>query len=189
MGWRFRRGRRPGALTIGNGHDLRSLAPLRLSYGGSSLLGGGEAPVDKRFLQIQLAFVEECLGEDLEDGPQHARVDPLLKPAVACLIRRLPVWQVGPRNAGPQDPQNAIEHSTVLPPRAPSTVVSARQLGQEGPNEDPLPVGEVTWMRRIEKGHPARMAPRYTAIDADDPLAAATALVASNSPEALGHRA
>jgi hypothetical protein len=28
-------------LTIGDGHDLRALAPLRLSYGGSSLLGGG----------------------------------------------------------------------------------------------------------------------------------------------------
>jgi hypothetical protein len=70
-------------LTIGDGHDLRSLAPLRLSYGGSSLLGGGEAPVDKRFLQIQIAFVEERLGEDLEDAPQHVRGDPLLKPAVA----------------------------------------------------------------------------------------------------------
>ena len=96
------------------------------------MLGGGEAPVDKRFLQVQIAFVEECLGEDLEDAPQHARADPLLKPAVACLIRRIPVWQVGPRGAGLQDPQNAIEDGTVLPPRAPSTVVSARQLGLEG---------------------------------------------------------
>jgi hypothetical protein len=55
-------------VTIGDGHDLRSLASLRLSYGGSSLLGGGEAPIDERFLQIQIAFVEECLGEDLEDA-------------------------------------------------------------------------------------------------------------------------
>src|SRR4029434_7979519 len=108
-------------LTIGDGHDLRSLAPLRLSYRGSSLLGGGAAPVDKRFPQIQIAFGEELLGEGLEDAPQHARADPLLKPAVACLIRRIPVWQVGPRSAGPQDPQNAIEHGTGLSPRAPST--------------------------------------------------------------------
>jgi hypothetical protein len=27
------------------------------------------------------------------------------------------------------DPQNAIEHGTVLPPRTPSTVLSARRLG------------------------------------------------------------
>jgi hypothetical protein len=67
------------------------------------------APVDKGVLQIQIAFVEECLGEDLEDAPQHARADPLLKPAVARLIRRIPVWQVGPRSAGPQDPQNDSE--------------------------------------------------------------------------------
>jgi hypothetical protein len=50
------------------------------------LLCGGEAPVDKRFPEIQIAFIEECLGENFEDGPQHARADPLLKPAVAWLI-------------------------------------------------------------------------------------------------------
>ena len=35
-------------------------------------------------------------------------------------------------------------------------------------------------MRRIKKSHPARMAPRHTAIDADEPSVAATALIASN---------
>jgi hypothetical protein len=139
------------------------------------LLGGGEAPVYKRFPQIQTAFIEECLGENFEDAPQHARADPLPKPAVACLIRRIPVWKVGPRSAGPQDPENAIEHGTVLCPRTPSTVLSARQLGQEGRNEVPLLVGQVTAMRRIKKGDPARMAPRPTAIDADEPSVAATA--------------
>ena len=100
----------------------------------------------------------ECLGEDFEDAPQHAGADPLLKPPVAGLIRRIAVRQVGPRGAGPQDPQDAIEHGAVLPPRAPSTVFAARQLGQEGPNEVPLLVREVTGMRRSRKGHPARMA-------------------------------
>ena len=76
-----------------------------------------------------MAFVVECLGEDLKDTLQHTRANPLLKPAVARLIRRIPVWQVGPRSAGPQDPKNAIEHGTVLPPRAPSTVLAARQFG------------------------------------------------------------
>jgi hypothetical protein len=31
-----------------------------------------------------------------------------------------------------------------------------------------------------KKGHPARMAPRHTAIDADEPSVAATELLASN---------
>jgi hypothetical protein len=34
----------------------------------SSLLGWREAAVDKRFLQIQITFVVECLGEDLKDA-------------------------------------------------------------------------------------------------------------------------
>jgi hypothetical protein len=36
-------------------------------------------------------------------------------------------------------------------------------------------VGEVTGMRRIKNGHPARMALRHTAIDFDEPSVAATA--------------
>ena len=108
---------------------------------------------------IQIAFVVECLGKDLEDAPQHARADPLLKPPVAGLLRRIAVRQVRPWGAGPPDPLDAIEHGTVLPPRAPATVFAARQFGQEGPNEDLLLVREVTGMRRSKKGHPARMAP------------------------------
>src|SRR5439155_19705532 len=92
--------------------------------------------------------------------------DPLLKPAVARLIRRIPVWQVGPRSAGPQDPHKAIEHGTGLCPRAPSTVLSARQLGQEGPTEVALLVGDVRGMRRSRKDHPGRMARGHTAIAA-----------------------
>ena len=34
---------------------------------------------------------------------------------------------------------------------------AARQLGQEGPNQNPLLVGEVMGMRRSRKGIPARM--------------------------------
>ena len=54
----------------------------------------------------------------------------------------------------PERVKRALETSG----QAPSTVLSARQLGQEGPNEVPLLVGEITGMRRIRKGHPSRMA-------------------------------
>jgi hypothetical protein len=60
--------------------------------------------------------------------------------------------------AGPQDPQDVIEHGTVLPPRAPSTVFAARQLGQERPNEVQLLVREVAGLSRSREGHPSRMA-------------------------------
>ena len=95
-----------------------------------------------------MAFVVECLGKDFEDAPQHVSVDPLLKPAVAGLIRRIAVRQVSPRCSRSQNPQDAVEHRTLLPPRAPSTVCAAHRLGHEAPNEVPLLVREVTGMRR-----------------------------------------
>jgi len=58
--------------------------------------------------------------------------------------------------AGPEDPQDAVEHRTILPPWAPPAVCAARQLGQEGPNQNPLLVGEVTEMRSSRKGHPGQ---------------------------------
>ena len=61
-------------------------AAFRLAHAGASLLGWREAPIDERFLQIQIALVVERLSEDFEDAPQHADADPLLKPPVAGLI-------------------------------------------------------------------------------------------------------
>ena len=101
----------------------------------------------------------ESLGEDLENASQGTRAHPLLKPPVARLIRGIPVREVGPWGAGPEDPQDAVEHRTLLPPRAPSAVCAARQLRQEGPNQNPLLVGEVTRMRGSRKGHPGQNGP------------------------------
>ena len=41
----------------------------------------------------------------------------------------------------------------------PPAVCAARQLGQEGPNQNPLLVGEVTGMRSSRKGHPGQNGP------------------------------
>jgi hypothetical protein len=71
---------------IGNRHDLRALPALRLAHAGASVLGSCEAPIDEGVLQIQIAFVVERLGEDLENAPQQTRAHPLLKPPVARLI-------------------------------------------------------------------------------------------------------
>jgi hypothetical protein len=79
------------ALPIRDGHDLRPLAALGLAHRGATLLSWREAPVDERFLQIQIAFVVERLREDFEDGPQQAGADPVLKSPVAGLIRRIAV--------------------------------------------------------------------------------------------------
>ena len=94
------------AVPIRDGHDFRPLAALGLAHGSASVLGGREAAVDERFLQIQMAFVVERLRENFEDAPQQAGADPVLKSPVAGLIRRIAVWQVGPRerrSSGPRE--------------------------------------------------------------------------------------
>jgi hypothetical protein len=51
------------------GDDLRPLAAFRFADASASLLGWREAPIDERFLQIQIALVVKCLSEDFERVP------------------------------------------------------------------------------------------------------------------------
>jgi len=117
-------------LTIGDSHDLRPLAAFRFADASASLLGWREAPIDERFLQIQIALVAQCLSEDFEDAPQHADADPLLKPPVAGLIRRIAIRQVGPRCFGPA--RIIVSHWTLLPARASASTKSPRRSAKAG---------------------------------------------------------
>jgi len=98
--------------------------------------GWRDASVDERFLQIQIAFVVARLREGFEDAPQQAGAHALLKSPAAGLIRRIAIR----------------EHGAVLFPGAPSAVFPARERGQEGADEGPMLVGEVTGMRQGKKG-------------------------------------
>jgi serine/threonine protein kinase len=155
---------------IGNRHDLRALPALRLAHAGASLLRRCEAPIDEGFLQIQVAFVVESLGEDLENAPQYTRAHPLLKPPVARLIGGIPVREIGPWGAGPEDPW------------APPAVCAARQLGQEGPNQNPLLVGEVTGMRSSRKSHSGQNGPVAIWLLAPTPKSVARSASLTSSP-------
>jgi hypothetical protein len=97
------------SLPIGDRHDLRPLAAFRLAHACASPLGGREAAINERFLQIQIAFVVEGLREDFEDGPQRAGADPLLKPPVAGLMRRIAGRQVRPWGAGRFPARDALD--------------------------------------------------------------------------------
>lgn len=131
MAWRSRRGQRPGAPDDRRWPSSSTPCPASSFPRELPLLGWREAAVDKRFLQIQIAFVVECL--DLKDTPQHARANPLLKPAVARLIRRIAVRQVGPPGAGPQDPQNAINTARFSLPGRPRPSLRRVNSGKKGP--------------------------------------------------------
>jgi hypothetical protein len=114
-------------MTIGDRHDLRALAAFRLSHVGTTLLGGREAPVDEGLLQVKAAGVVERLGEDRKDVLHDPGPHPVLETSMARLVRRIAVGQVRPRGAGPQDPQDAIEHGPVRLPRAPEPVFAAQR--------------------------------------------------------------
>ena len=104
-----------------------------------------------------MAFVVERLCENFEEPPKQAGADPVLKSPVAGLIRRIAVREVRPRGPGPQNRKDAVEYGAVLLPGAPAAVCTARERGQEGADEGPVLVGEVTGMRHRKKGYLARM--------------------------------
>ena len=63
---------------------------------------------------------------------------------------------IGPWGAGAEDLQTPLSTVRFSRPWAPPAVCAACQLGQEGPDQNPLLVGEVTGMRRSWKDHPGQ---------------------------------
>src|SRR5262249_36738694 len=85
------------------------------------------------FLQIQIAFVVESLGEDLENAPQHTRAHPLLKPPVARLLGGIPVREIGPWGAGPRIHKMPLSTARFSRHGRPRPSVGRASLGREGP--------------------------------------------------------
>src|SRR5262245_23729603 len=76
----------------------------------------------------------------------------------------------------------AVEHCTILPPWAPPAVCAALQLGQEGSNEKPLVVGEVTGMRSSRKGHRGQNGPVAIWLSAPTPQSVASSAFSASYP-------
>src|SRR4029450_1307191 len=73
--------------------------------------------VDEGFTQIDLAAVPEVLGEALQQPIEVARALPELEATMASLVRRIARWQVVPRRARAQDPQDAVHDGPRIGPR------------------------------------------------------------------------
>ncbi len=129
-----------------------------------SFLAGAKLP-SMKLLQVKMPFVVQCLSEDRENDPQRAGANPMLKAAMARLVRGIAVEKIGPGSACPQDPQDFVEHCAVLFPGASTTILTPGRYEQEGLKDFPLIVAGVT---RSWLDHPARMAratlvcPRYS---------------------------
>ena len=85
----------------------------------------------------------EIHGERLEDLPQGAALDPSLKAAMTGLIRRVAGGQILPRGAGPEDPQDAVQHIARIAPRSSAPIAAETRFRQERRQHGPLRVGKV----------------------------------------------
>lgn len=101
--------------------------------------------VDERFGQVELPSLMEISRYRAEDSIEHAFAFPLLKASMTRLVGRVPAWQVGPRRAGTQDPEDAVENVTRISPRpSPSRRRSLSfRAGNERLDRIPLLVRQV----------------------------------------------
>ena len=129
---------------VGYRHDLGPLPALGLADPFASVRGWCKAAVDEGFLEVKVALIVQGFGEDLEYAFQNAVAYPLLKPAMASLIRRVAVGRISPRSACAQHPQNAIENRAPVFPGSTPTILAASRCRNEWRKDISLLVREVT---------------------------------------------
>jgi hypothetical protein len=101
--------------------------------------------VDKGLCEIEFAAIAQILGKRAQHPREHTVLRPGLEPSVTRSRRRIATWQVSPRGARPQDPQNAVHDVAWIAP-GPSALGAARLtlLPRKGIlDRVPLLVGEV----------------------------------------------
>jgi hypothetical protein len=59
-----------------------------------------ETAVDEGFFQIESTTAAQVFGQRLQHTAHDTGANPLLETAVAGLVRRIPLGQIGPRCAG-----------------------------------------------------------------------------------------
>ena len=99
--------------------------------------------IDERFGQVELAALDEVVGECLQYLLQHPVIHPTLEAPKTRRVRWISVRHVGPRRAGPQDPQNSVEHIAWISPWSPASVFTHLWLRKKLFDCRPLLIGEV----------------------------------------------
>ena len=93
--------------------------------------------------EVELAALNEVVGECLQDALQHFVFDPALESAKARRVRRIPAGHVRPRRAGAQDPQDAVKYITWIAPRSSAAVFAHFRDGEKRFDCCPLLISEV----------------------------------------------
>lgn len=76
-------------------HELATLAPHGFVHGSAPIFYWSERPVDEKFSQIDASSVAHGFGQSRQDMLESPILAPPLEPAVADLVRRVPMS--GPR--------------------------------------------------------------------------------------------
>jgi hypothetical protein len=97
--------------------------------------------VDKRLGEIEFSTVAKILCERSKNFHEHAIAYPLLQSAMTRLIRRILARQRSPRSAGPQHPQDPVEHRARLNARS-SFAVAATLVRNQRREDIPLLIRE-----------------------------------------------
>ena len=101
--------------------------------------------VDEGLGQIQLAAVAQIFSEPAKHTLDRLLLDPALKSAVACLVRRIAPRQVSPRRASAKHPKHAVDDIPRFLPRTTAFLRRPLQLfgGKAVLDRIPLLIGEV----------------------------------------------
>jgi hypothetical protein len=102
-----------------------------------------EGAVDETLREIEAATLFQIGRQRLQNMLEDALTYPTLEAPMAGLVRWIPVGQIGPLGTRAQNPEDAIEHLAAAPPRASSSVCTARHLPNQRLYYLPLLVRQV----------------------------------------------
>jgi hypothetical protein len=86
----------------------------------------------------------QVFGQGFQRAAHDTRANPLLKPAMAGLIRRITLGQISPGSARTQNVQNPIEHGSPVLPGTASAIFPAFRLRNQWVEQSPLLVSQVS---------------------------------------------
>jgi len=94
--------------------------------------------INEALRKFDFAALLEILSRRLQNSSEDPFFDPLLEPAMAGLVRWIPLRELFLPRATEQDPQNAVQHLTVASSRSPSSIAPNFQLRQMSAKHRPL---------------------------------------------------
>jgi hypothetical protein len=96
--------------------------------------------IDERLGEVELAAITQVGSEPPKKALEHAVLDPGLKPSVTRRRRRIPTGEIGPRRAGAQDPQHAVDDIARISPRSAALLRGAFPLARREAAFDRIPL-------------------------------------------------